>query len=348
VPASAPDPTTEAKVAFLARPAAYADGPSAVQVVETHLSFVFLAEARVFKLKKPLRGARFDFRSVESRRRNALAELRLNRRLAPDTYVAVVPLGLSKDEKLVLGEGGRVVDWLVEMVRLPADELLDRRLSMRRWHASEIRRLGDRLAAFYSRAAPVRVPPPAFFEHLRRECAESAAAFVRTAQADLVMPAAIVARTLSGFIAANRALFLARLRGRRMVEGHGDLRPEHVALQPDIEVIDCLEFSRALRLVDPVDELAFLGMECRRQGAPQIARILFERYRRRTGDVPPPPLVAFYEAYRALIRARLAIVHLEDHEPATAPKWQRRAAEYLAIARSRIRLLRAATRPPLR
>jgi aminoglycoside phosphotransferase family enzyme len=166
---------------------------------------------------------------------------------------------------------------------------------------------------------------------------------VRTGQSDLVPRAASVARILSGIIASHRQLFLPRLRDGRMVEGHGDLRPEHVALRPDIAIIDCLEFSRALRLVDPVDELAFLGMEARRQGAPEISRILFERYRRRTRDTPGPALVAFYEAYRALIRARLAIAHLDDHDAAVAPKWHARAAAYLAIACSRVQWLRDAT-----
>lgn len=347
IPDRVENATTAAKVAFLGSPAAYPERPSRVEVIETHLSWVFLTDRHVFKLKKPVRGALFDFTSVEARRRNATAEVALNRRLAPDTYLGFVPLNLAADGRLALGTDGTVVDWLVKMIRLPARDLLDRRLAERDWHPSEIRQLGDRLAAFYACARPVIVSPSAFLINARRECAESAAAFVRTRQHDLAAFAAAVAQRLLAFLTVRRPLFLERLRARRMIEGHGDLRPEHISLRPRIEIIDCLEFYRPLRLVDPIDELAFLGMECTRQGAPEIGSLLFERYLRRTGDAPEPALPAFYAAYRALIRARLAIAHLEDHDAAAAGKWRARAAAYLALARRRLPLLRDLTTRPL-
>jgi aminoglycoside phosphotransferase family enzyme len=352
MPPRAPAPTSEgvttaAKVAFLGSPAAYRDHPSRVEIIETHLSWVFLTDLHAFKMKKPVRGAFFDFASVEGRRRNAMAEVTLNRRLAATSYRGIVPLGLTADGRLALRDDGTIVDWLVQMARLPAAGMLDHRLAERRWHPSQIRRLGDHLAGFYAHASPVTIRPPAFFAHARRECADSAAAFGRTRQFDLTAPAAAIARRLVAFLDAHRTLFLARLRARRMVEGHGDLRPEHISLGSRIEIIDCLEFCRSLRIVDPVDELAFLGMECARQGAPEIGRILLERYRRRTGDAPAPELIAFYVAYRALIRARLAIAHLEDHPAAEAAKWRARAAAYLAIASRCLPVLRRLRPRPL-
>ena len=116
------------------------------------------------------------------------------------------------------------------------------------------------------------------------------------------------------------------------MEGHGDLRPEHICLGPEPQIIDCLEFRADLRLLDPVDELAFLTMECDRMGARSIGQVLFRRYRLRTHDTPPPVLITFYKVIGALIRARIAILHLRESPVRDPAKWPRRAAEYLAIA----------------
>ena len=92
--ASAPRVDISRKVAVLASSQVYAERPAQVEIVETHFSWVFLTERYVYKLKKPLRGEGFDFSTAEARRRNAEAEVRLNRRLAPGVYIGVVPLTL--------------------------------------------------------------------------------------------------------------------------------------------------------------------------------------------------------------------------------------------------------------
>ena len=104
-------------------------------------------------------------------------------------------------------------------------------------------------------------------------------------------------------------------------------------------IIDCLEFRADLRCLDPVDELAFLAMECERLGARSIGRVLFHHYCRRTGDCPPPVLISFYKAIGALIRARIAILHLQEMPVRDPAKWPKRAAEYLEIARRECRHL---------
>jgi aminoglycoside phosphotransferase family enzyme len=125
---------------------------------------------------------------------------------------------------------------------------------------------------------------------------------------------------------------LRRLDSGRVVEGHGDLRPEHICLGPVPQIIDCLEFRADLRSLDPVDELAFLAMECERIGAHGVEQVLFRRYRLRTHDSPPPELMNFYKVIGALVRARIAILHLQESPVRDPAKWPKRAAEYLAIA----------------
>jgi aminoglycoside phosphotransferase family enzyme len=136
------------------------------------------------------------------------------------------------------------------------------------------------------------------------------------------------------FLQRSPELFGRRAVEGRIVEGHGDLRPEHVCLKSPLVIFDRLEFNRAFRIIDVADELAFLGMECERLGAPQVERELFQAYRRVTGDHPPPPLVYFYKAYRACLRARLAIWHLRDLEKSIWSRWRTAAMEYLRLAES--------------
>jgi aminoglycoside phosphotransferase family enzyme len=133
-------------------------------------------------------------------------------------------------------------------------------------------------------------------------------------------------------LANDAAMLMARVEAGRVVEGHGDLRPEHVCLNTPPVIIDCLEFNRELRLVDPVDELMFLGLECKRLGDGWIGATLFERYSARLGDTPPTALLDFYWRYRACLRARLSLVHILERDTRDPGKWLPLAGQYLALA----------------
>ncbi len=327
------------KVAFLGLPQIYRERPSAVEIVETHFSWVFLTDRYVYKLKKPLRGDGVDFSTVESRQRNSEAEVRLNRRLAPDVYLGVVPLTLDGGHGLAIGGKGFVVDWLVKMVRLPAERMLDRRLARGDWHYTDIHGLAHCLAKFFTTARPVPVQPIAYLDRFRAECLASRRAFHFSGSPPLRHAVDCVVRLIEAFIARHKDLLVRRLEERRVVEGHGDLRPEHICLGSTPRIIDCLEFRLDLRCLDPLDELAFLAMECERLGAGSIGRILFWRYCQRTGDCPPPMLIAFYKAIGALIRARIGILHLQETPVRDPAKWPKRAARYLELARRECRHL---------
>jgi aminoglycoside phosphotransferase family enzyme len=129
------------------------------------------------------------------------------------------------------------------------------------------------------------------------------------------------------------ASFDRRAADGKIVEGHGDLRPEHVFLGQEPVFIDCLEFNRDWRLLDPVEEIAYLSLECEYAGAPWIGEVALDTYRERTGDAPAAPLVRFYKSVRASLRAKLSVWHLRDHlEPAKREKWVSRARRYLELA----------------
>jgi uncharacterized protein len=239
------------KVAFLGSPAAYPEQPSRVERIETHFSWVFLTDRYVYKLKKPLRGEGFDFSSPDARRRNAEEEVRLNRRLAHDVYIGIVPLTLERGCDLAISGKGIVVDWLVEMVRLPAERMLDHRLARGDWRRADINALADRLARFFATARHVNITPTVYLDRFRAECGDSRLALQSGGGPPLRHAAQRVARRVEVFIDRRKNLLLQRLIDGRVVEGHGDLRPEHICLGPEPQLIDCLEFRADLRISRP-------------------------------------------------------------------------------------------------
>ena len=331
------DIAIDCKVAFLGSAGASPERPSRVERIETHFSWVFLTDRYAYKLKKPVRNGGVDLSTLDSRKRNAEREVSLNRRLARDVYIGVLPLTLGKGGLAIAGTGN-IVDWLVQMRRLPAERMLDHRLTRGDWCHADIQALGARLAGFFATARHANVQARAYIDRFRAECRSSCRAF-HDSGGHLRHTGENITRRIEAFMCRCGWLLVQRAEQGRIAEGHGDLRPEHVFLGPSPLVIDCLEFRADLRCLDPVDELAFLAMECERLGAAGIGRILFDRYRRRTGDDPSRALINFYKAVNALIRARIAILHLQETPVRDPAKWPRRAGEYLAIASQMMRRL---------
>ena len=137
-----------------------------------------------------------------------------------------------------------------------------------------------------------------------------------------------------------------RLRHRRIVDGHGDLRPEHIWLNDRVRIIDCLEFNSRLRVVDPLDEIAFLSLECERLGAAWAGNYIQRRMKQVLHDGPTDELFTFYRCHRATLRARLAIAHLLEKYPRTPEKWPRLCVTYLELADRNARELEAYLRTP--
>ncbi|WP_175948321.1 hypothetical protein [Burkholderia pyrrocinia] len=321
------------KVAALRLPAAWPDGTRSVEVVETHMSWVFLTERHAWKLKKPVRAPQLDFRTLAARHRFCCEEVRLNRRLAADVYLEVVPLVVDARGCLHADGPGEIVDWLVRMRRLPAARMLDRVLSGGMATPDDARRIATRLSAFYRMLAPARIDAGEYREALRRTIDANERALCKPLagqSADLVH--ALCARQRS-MLAGDAARFDLRVRQGHVVEGHGDLRPEHVCVDDPVEIIDCLEFCRRLRVQDAADEVGFLALECERLGAPGFAAALVAAYRSASGDDVDDGCVHFYQSCRAMTRARLAVWHLREPAFRATPLWRDRAGTYIALAR---------------
>jgi aminoglycoside phosphotransferase family enzyme len=320
------------KVAFLGRPSIYAGHPAHVEIIQTHMSWVFLTDRFVYKLKKPVRLEFLDFSTLERRHLNCLEELRLNRRLARDIYLGVIPLTVGDSEQLELGGDGEPVDWLVKMRRLPRERMLDNAIARRQVDESQIRRIARVLANFYQQAEAATLTTDEYIRQFEQDIQANDKALSEPGYSLPGKQISMISKALQRYLSRERGVFDSRVKAQRIVEAHGDLRPEHVCLADPPVFIDCLEFNRRFRVVDTADELAFLAMECEHAGAPFIGPVLFETYRQCSGDDPPRLLVCFYKAFRAQMRAKLSIWHLRDHDDKEADKWIQRSTAYLRLA----------------
>ncbi len=333
------DISTQRKVEFLARPGAYPDRPQSVEIKETHMSWVFLTDGRVYKLKKPVTYPTLDFGTLKAREFNCREEIRLNRRLAPDVYLGVARLTCERDGSLTLNGSGRTADWLVEMRRLPDEIMLNRVIEAGTATAAKINAVADLLTSFYRNAERSDLSAQAYWSRFITEHEETHRILATPPLAYLTPERRDVLDAVETALQSHRHLLEDRVRSGSILEGHGDLKPEHVCLTDPPVIIDCLEFNRGLRLIDPLDELAFFGMECRRLGAPWIGALVLERCTRSLGERADDRLIALYTAFRACIRARLSLAHLLDPVPREPEKWQPLASEYLEIAAREIAAL---------
>lgn len=327
-----PGPSLAEKVAALMQPDCYPGPTGRIEALETHMSWVFLTDRHAYKLKKPVRLDFLDFSTIEARERDCREEVRLNRRLASETYIGVVPFMMSGQGRLRVDGTGTVVDWLVKMRRLPSGQMLEKVILAGEAEAAVVEKVAHLLSRFYAGLAPVALSPIDYLRRFEREIDEH--------RRELALPeygmagelVSTVALAQTNFLRANGSLLRQRIAAQRIVEGHGDLRPEHVFVGDPPQVIDCLEFNEAFRIVDPADELAFLWMECAFLGAPDVGEGIWRAYAEATGDPAPDALLSFYRSHRACLRAKLSLWHLKDHDVREPEKWTSRAGKYLDLA----------------
>jgi aminoglycoside phosphotransferase family enzyme len=328
----------EDKVRFLNDPGAYPDeGPARVESIETHISWVFLTGQYAYKLKKPVCFDYLDFTRLDARERDCRDELRLNRRLAHDIYLDVVPLMWLSGGGLQLGGHGTVLDWLVKMRRLPASVMLDAAIAAGNVDTRALERVVALLVSFYRHQPPEPLVPEAYLRALAAEVRDNAAVLARPRYGLPVERIEQITRQQLACLDRYPLLFLRRVRQGRVVEAHGDLRPQHVCLSDPPVIIDCLEFKRELRVLDGADELAYLALECERLGAPALGRFILDRYASLSGDAPSLRLREFYMSHRALVRAKIAAWHTDDKAVNDHDGWTRRALDYLDLAENHAR-----------
>lgn len=301
--------------------------------VETHTAYVFLTRTRAYKIKKPVRLAYLDFGRLEAREHVCREEIRLNRQLAGDVYVGLIALVLRADGSLGLGGEGTIIDWLVEMKRLPESRMLDVRLHRAsRVTRAQIAAVSDVLVGFYRARQAEPSEKGVYLHHLMQEAAVNKAHLrqMRAYLGEAFQPD--LARTVEQLIARHRDEIARREDAHLIIAGHGDLRPEHVCLLSPPVIFDRIEFSPELSVIDIFDETNYLGLECGMLGAPWIGPAVMGAMQAAGFAPPSPELQATYSLFRLLTRARLSIDHLRYPDPRTPDKWPRQAKACLMRA----------------
>jgi hypothetical protein len=301
---SGADVEASSAVELLSDRAAYADSPRSVELVETHISWIFLTDHFAYKVKKPVRFDFLDFSTPELRRDACREEVRLNRRLASDVYLGTLPITRNDRGFLELAGRGEAVDWVVQMRRLPEAKSLARKLRDGNVTSADELAVARHLADFYARLPSRPIEADEYRGAIANHVRANVEACLNRATFDTQRMRRILGSHLR-YLSIAASDFAARVAAGHVVDGHGDLRPEHIYLESPPAVIDCIEFSAELRRVDVLDDLSFLAMECDRIGHGPVGERIVAACQAARGDVTPPTILAFYMSYRALVRAKV-------------------------------------------
>ncbi len=309
----------DALVSWLSKSESYPERPASVRRVETHISCVFLTDQFAYKLKKPVQFEFLDFSTLELRRRACEEEIRLNRRLAPDVYLGLVAVQQSAAGRFALEESCKpensdAFEWLVKMRRLPGDATLAARIKAGLANETDAEAISNRLAEFYRSLPALPINESRYREEIIGHVQANRTELLRS-HADINNSRV---KRIHGaqlrLLRLQPELFDARIKAGRVIDGHGDLRPEHIYLEAEANceletsIIDCIEFNAEFRHLDVADEMGFLATECDFAGDERLGEQIFRRTLKALDDDPPRELIAFYRSYRACVRAKVAVL----------------------------------------
>ena len=322
-----------------------------VELIQTHISYVFITPRFVFKVKKPVDFGFLDFTTIDKRRHFCTEEVRLNSRLSPGVYLGVVPVtvqdGTPRMGGLPCMEGKGVapeyvveyaVDYAVMMRRLPDSGMLDAMIRRGEATPEVIERVADAVSAFHAGAeGSAHISEFGSVEVIRKNTEENFSQvepFVsRTIIKDRLAEISAYTR---GFIEANAPLFEVRAGSGEgaFTEGggfvrdcHGDIHSEHVCIEDErVEIFDCIEFNERFRYSDVVSDAAFLSMDLDFRGRGDLTRSFEERYFERTGDTEGRRLLDFYKCYRAFVRGKVEGFKLDEPDEYGEPDEEKEAA----------------------
>ena len=304
----------ESLIRALLRPAAYDHPVASVQLLQTHISWILLTGRYAYKIKKPVNLGFVDFSSLARRRHFCQEELRLNRRLAPELYLGVSSIH-GPPEQARFGGSGEEIEVAVRMLQFDQEDLLPAvlRRGLPPGELSALMHdLAARLAGFHAAAAIATAGSGhGSAAGVRQPALANLAVLERCLGPDPRLPPLL--QWCQAEAERLQEHFERRRQGGRVREGHGDLHLGNLVLhQGQIVVFDCLEFSEALRWIDVVSDIAFLAMDLRRRRHSLLAASLLNGWLVCSGDYAGLAAWRWYLAYRALVRAKVTALRLEQ------------------------------------
>jgi aminoglycoside phosphotransferase family enzyme len=295
-------------------PAFYSHHPKEVELIQTHISYIFLAGELVYKVKKPVDFGFLDFTTLEKRRHFCEEEIRLNKRFSPEIYIKAIPISQVGNDFRV-GDDSEVVEYAVTMRRINEDHMLYQLLEAGKVKPEDMERIGRHLAKAYA-AIPSDEKTKAFgsldvisinivenFEQTRKYIGGP----ITHEKFD-----AIESWSLS-FMKKKRALFEQRVAQGCIKDCHGDLHLQHICIEGEkIYVFDCIEFNERFRFGDVASDVAFLAMDLDFNGYPELAKTFVHAYTEASADTTLAKVLPFYKVYRAYVRAKVTSFMLDD------------------------------------
>ncbi len=336
---------TAEQVQTIVHTAGFPGAQAPVELVETHISWVILTPDFAFKIKKPLHLDFLDFSSIDKRQFFCLEELRLNRRLAPEIYLDVLPIGLERGLPKIGATAMPVIDYALQMHRVDNQLQMDLLMEKNQVSEAQIEQLAAVLAPFHLNAT---LPPDPEF---RPGVFWTDFAELYQLQTDIEQQAGPGSNQMLENWQAFLPLFLERQNARLIarqeqgfwVDGHGDLHTRNIFLRPDGPVVfDCIEFSAHFRQSDILNELAFLCMDLEARKQPALSAAFLQAYCQKWDIFPKAEdhlLFLFFKAYRANIRLKVTLLELRQHRSAALEENVKR---YWNLMKDYIKALQAA------
>jgi aminoglycoside phosphotransferase family enzyme len=295
-------------------PAFYPHHPKEVELIQTHISYIFLTGELVYKVKKPVDFGFLDFTTLEKRRHFCQEEIRLNKRFSPDVYLEAVPISRNGDA-FRLGDDTEVVEYAVKMRRINEDHMLYRLLETGKVKSEDMVRIGKHLAKAYA-AIPCDEKSKAFgsLDVISINIVENFEQTRKYIDGPLSKEAFETIESWSlAFMKENTALFERRVAQGYIKDCHGDLHLQHICVEGEhIYIFDCIEFNERFRFGDVASDVAFLAMDLDFNGYPAFARTFVHAYTEASGDTTLAHVLVFYKVYRAYVRAKVTSFMLDD------------------------------------
>jgi len=324
----------------LLKPEALPDPTRQVSLVQTHISLVFVADEFVYKVKKPVNFGFLDFTTLEKRAFYCRKELELNRRLAKDIYLGVLPVRFDGKKFSLRSRHGEIVEHAVKMKRISEKRLMKSLYERGALTENHLRRLARTLAAFHGHG--LRSPEIDGFGESNRFRINTDENFAQIHKYIGLSIDKKQFRALQGwtdrFYRARRDLFENRIREQKIRDCHGDLHMEHVCFSRSLSIIDCIEFNDRFRYSDTVADVAFLLMDLEYHGGKRDSAALWKHYREYAREKEVEPLLDFYKVYRAVVRGKVNSFQIDDPSISAEDKRKavQRAKKYFALACSYI------------
>ncbi|MGZ4851426.1 MAG: phosphotransferase [Candidatus Bathyarchaeia archaeon] len=304
--------TQKETIDALMTPEAYPEDTGEIELIQTHISFVFLTEKFVYKVKKAVSFGFLDFSTLQKRRIFCEKELELNRRLCPEIYLKVVSINKSRGIKI--GGEGETVEYALKMKRLPQEAIMTRLLSENKVNNKTIDELARTIARFHQNAqCNETINEFGSSQIIKINWDEN---FDQTKKyVDQTIPAAeykFLKNQIENFMKANNALFEGRIKNGKIRDCHGDLHSGNIFITNKICIFDAIEFNDRFRYSDVASDIAFLAMDLDFQQRPDLANYLIDRYVAYSKDKELTEVLAFYKCYRAYVRGKVISFKLDD------------------------------------